>query len=584
MSEATMNGKFTADEVRAILKLAANEAARIRHDHVGTGHLLLGLICEGPGVASAVLKCAGVELKSARQLIKRLLPRSARIRNATDLRYTARAKRVLEMAIDEERALGDNYVGSGHLLLGLIREPEGTAADVLRALNVDLRRTREHTLQLLAANRKTSPERRDTPILDEFARNLNYVVNDHDANPQIGHAREIARAVQALSRRTRSNVVLVGKSWLSGSAIVEGLALRIVSGHVPEVLRNRRLFALDLSALLDNAASRRQNEVMLGQLVNELRDSRCLIFIERLFERCQQHGGQGAIEVSTMVLSAAVRGHFQCIGTATPDEYRKYIESDRVFEPHFEAVNVEAPSRHEKVAIVMALRRDIEKHHMVQLPDDAIDRAVAISDRMWKDNPFPERAIDLIEHACAEVRATASTPPAEITELERRLKGVGDEKVAAIRGQVWEEAGRLRDAERRLRQERNERLQRSQLSTQSGPLVAGVAAIERAAAHMTVGSTRREIEVSERVKQWIARWEWWKDPVISKVIANAIWAALVAGVVFVILAVRGCSDWRARGTTSDGDSVGTEGPAQGDVARAKADSGSRPPPALRGGR
>jgi ATP-dependent Clp protease ATP-binding subunit ClpC len=457
-----MHDKFT-ERVRKVIYLAREEAARLQHDYIGTEHLLLGVIREGEGIAATVLNNLGLDLDRIRQEVENMVSASGGTMTIGEIPFTPRAKRVLELAVEEARSLGHNYVGTEHLLLGLIREGEGVAAKVLLELGVDRKRVREETLKLLggapsaSGSSERGEERPETPALNQFGRDLTQLAREGKLDPVIGRDKEIERVVQVLSRRKKNNPVLIGEPGVGKTAIAEGLAQRIVSAQVPESLKNKRIVTLDLAAVVAGTKYRGQFEERLKTVMNEIRESRdTVIFIDELHTIVGAGGAEGAIDASNMLKPALARGELQCIGATTLDEYRKYIEKDGALERRFQPIMVDQPSVADTIAILMGLRDKYEAHHGVKITDEAVVQAVKLADRYMNDRFFPDKAIDVIDEACARARLSVSTVPSEIHELEKKLEEVIKEKESAIRGQEYEKAARLRDKEKELRQRRNE--------------------------------------------------------------------------------------------------------------------------------
>ncbi|HTM57495.1 MAG TPA: Clp protease N-terminal domain-containing protein, partial [Candidatus Udaeobacter sp.] len=443
-----MHDKFT-ERVRKVIYLAREEAARLQHDYIGTEHLLLGVIREGEGIAATVLNNLGLDLDRIRQEVENMVSASGGTMTIGEIPFTPRAKRVLELAVEEARSLGHNYVGTEHLLLGLIREGEGVAAKVLLELGVDRKRVREETLKLLGGTPSSSTgaereERPETPALNQFGRDLTQLAREGKLDPVIGREKEIERVVQVLSRRKKNNPVLIGEPGVGKTAIAEGLAQRIVSGQVPESLKNKRIVTLDLAAVVAGTKYRGQFEERLKTVMNEIRESKdTVIFIDELHTIVGAGGAEGAIDASNMLKPALARGELQCIGATTLDEYRKYIEKDGALERRFQPIMVDQPSVQDTIAILMGLRDKYEAHHGVKISDEAIVQAVKLADRYMSDRYFPDKAIDVIDEACARARLSVSTVPSEIHEIEKKLEEVIKEKESAIRGQEYEKAARL---------------------------------------------------------------------------------------------------------------------------------------------
>jgi ATP-dependent Clp protease ATP-binding subunit ClpC len=456
-----MHDKFT-ERVRKVIYLAREEAARLQHDYIGTEHLLLGVIREGEGIAATVLNNLGLDLDRIRQEVENMVSASGGTMTIGEIPFTPRAKRVLELAVEEARSLGHNYVGTEHLLLGLIREGEGVAAKVLLELGVDRKRVRDETLKLLGGAPSSSTgtereERPETPALNQFGRDLTQLAREGKLDPVIGRDKEIERVVQVLSRRKKNNPVLIGEPGVGKTAIAEGLAQRIVSAQVPESLKNKRIVTLDLAAVVAGTKYRGQFEERLKTVMNEIRESKdTVIFIDELHTIVGAGGAEGAIDASNMLKPALARGELQCIGATTLDEYRKYIEKDGALERRFQPIMVDQPSVADTIAILMGLRDKYEAHHGVKITDEAVVQAVKLADRYMNDRFFPDKAIDVIDEACARARLSVSTVPSEIHEVEKKLEEIIKEKESAIRGQEYEKAARLRDKEKELRARRNE--------------------------------------------------------------------------------------------------------------------------------
>ena len=456
-----MHDKFT-ERVRKVIYLAREEAARLQHDYIGTEHLLLGVIREGEGIAATVLNNLGLDLDRIRQEVENMVSASGGTMTIGEIPFTPRAKRVLELAVEEARSLGHNYVGTEHLLLGLIREGEGVAAKVLLELGVDRKRVREETLKLLGGTPSSAgagerEERPETPALNQFGRDLTHLAREDKLDPVIGRDKEIERVIQVLSRRKKNNPVLIGEPGVGKTAIAEGLARRIVSAQVPESLKNKRIVTLDLAAVVAGTKYRGQFEERLKTVMNEIRESKdTVIFIDELHTIVGAGGAEGAIDASNMLKPALARGELQCIGATTLDEYRKYIEKDGALERRFQPIMVDQPSVEDTIAILMGLRDKYEAHHGVKITDEAVVQAVKLADRYMNDRFFPDKAIDIIDEACARARLSVSTVPSEIHDLEKKLEEVIKEKEAAIRGQEYEKAARLRDKEKEQRARRNE--------------------------------------------------------------------------------------------------------------------------------
>ncbi len=477
-----MNGYNFTDRVRKVLQMAREEAARLHHEYVGTEHILLGLIREGEGVAAAVLTNLNVDLDDIQQKIEETVKKGkAAAAPGPDLPYTSRAKKVLELAMTEARELNHSYVGTEHLLLGLLREEKGIAAQVLTDAGVTLEQSRAETLRLLGSDMPQtsqggaaaatppaaapkSEKKSKTPALDHFCRDLTQLAAEGQLDPTIGRQKEIQRVMEILARRKKNNPVLIGEPGVGKTAIVEGLALLIASGQCPDVLHDHRVLSLDMAAVIAGTKYRGQFEERLKAVMNEIAQSKNIVlFIDELHTLVGAGAAEGAIDASNMLKPALARGELQCVGASTLNEYRKYIEKDGALERRFQAIIVEPPSVDETLEILKGLRKKYEDHHRVSIPDSSLSAAAELSDRYITDRFLPDKAIDVIDEAGARARLASQAPPAEIGTLKADLEKVNQEKEAAVRDQNFERAAALRDSERdlqnriRLRQEEWER-------------------------------------------------------------------------------------------------------------------------------
>lgn len=450
-----MQDRFT-ERVRKVMYLAREEAGRLHHDYIGTEHLLLGIIREGEGIAATVLNNLGLDLDTIRQSIENMVPTSGGTLTIGEIPFTPRAKRVLELSVEEARLFGHNYVGTEHLLLGLIREGEGVAARVLMELGADRKRVREETLKLLGGSApgvSKQPEKKsETPALDQFGRDLTQLAIEGKLDPVIGREEEIERIIQVLCRRKKNNPVLIGEPGVGKTALAEGLAQRIVDNKAPEPLKDKRLLTLDLASVVAGTKYRGQFEERLKAVMNEIRESdNIIIFIDELHTIVGAGGAEGAIDASNMLKPALARGELQCIGATTLDEFRKYIEKDGALERRFQPIMVEPPSAVETIQIIKGLRDKYEAHHGVKITDEAIEQATYLSERYLSDRFLPDKAIDVIDEAGSRARLAVSAIPTELRDLERELEQVTKEKESAIQSQEFEKAAKFRDTEKNLR-------------------------------------------------------------------------------------------------------------------------------------
>ena len=466
-----MNGYNFTERVRKVLAMAREEAARLHHEYVGTEHILLGLIREGEGVAATVLQNLSVELDEIQQKIEETVKKGkAAQTTGPDLPYTSRAKKVLELAMSEARELSHSYVGTEHLLLGLLREEKGIAAQVLTDAGVNLEAARAETLRILGTEMPQQPggaqaaagaqpqpsapkgeKKSKTPALDHFCRDLTQLAAEGQLDPTIGRAKEIERVMEVLTRRKKNNPVLIGEPGVGKTAIVEGLAQLIANGECPESLRDNRVLSLDMAAVIAGTKYRGQFEERLKAVMNEIAQNKNIIlFIDELHTLVGAGAAEGAIDASNMLKPALARGELQCVGASTLNEYRKYIEKDGALERRFQTVIVEPPSIDETVEILKGLRKKYEDHHKVTIPDSTLLIAAKQSERYITDRFLPDKAIDVIDEAGARARLAAQAPPPEVAALKAELERVNGDKEAAVRDQNFEKAASLRDKEREI--------------------------------------------------------------------------------------------------------------------------------------
>lgn len=451
-----MFNRFT-ERARKVIVLAKEEARRFNHDYIGTEHLLLGLIREGEGVAAAVLQKMGLSLESIRLEVEKLVQPGPSTQIQGDVPFTPRSKKALELAAEEARSLGHNYIGTEHLLLGLIREGEGVASQVLLNLGLDLNRVRSEIMELLGAATPgfgaQQPSKSKTPALDAFGRDLTTLAKEAKLDPVIGRKNEIERVIQILARRTKNNPVLLGEAGVGKTAIVEGLAQQIIMGNVPEILRNKRIVVLDLALMIAGTKYRGQFEERIKAVMDEIKRSRdVMIFIDELHMLVGAGAAEGAIDASNILKPALSRGEIQCIGATTPDEYRKYIEKDAALERRFQTIMVDPPSVDETVEILKGLRDRYEQHHNVEYSQEAIVAAAKLSDRYISGRFLPDKAIDLLDESGSRARLAILTAPNHLKQLEIDVEELRKEKEIFIKNQDFEKAASLRDQERQARQ------------------------------------------------------------------------------------------------------------------------------------
>ncbi|NEP55578.1 MAG: ATP-dependent Clp protease ATP-binding subunit [Symploca sp. SIO2G7] len=448
--------RFTEKAIKVIM-LAQEEARRLGHNFVGTEQILLGLIGEGTGVAAKVLKSMGVNLKDARIEVEKIIGRGSGF-VAVEIPFTPRAKRVLELSLEEARQLGHNYIGTEHLLLGLIREGEGVAARVLENLGVDLSKVRTQVIRMLGETAEVSAGasqgRTKTPTLDEFGSNLTIMAGEGKLDPVVGRVKEIERVIQILGRRTKNNPVLIGEPGVGKTAIAEGLAQRIANNDIPDILEEKRVVTLDIGLLVAGTKYRGEFEERLKKIMDEIRQAgNVILVIDEVHTLIGAGAAEGAIDAANILKPALARGELQCIGATTLDEYRKHIERDAALERRFQPVMVGEPSVEETIEILFGLRERYEQHHKLKILDEALEAAAKLSDRYISDRYLPDKAIDLIDEAGSRVRLINSQLPPAAKELDKELRQVLKDKDDAVRSQDFDKAGELRDREMEIKAE-----------------------------------------------------------------------------------------------------------------------------------
>ena len=457
--------RFT-DRARRVVVLAQEEARMLNHNYIGTEHILLGLIHEGEGVAAKALESLGISLEAVRSQVEEIIGQGQQAPSG-HIPFTPRAKKVLELSLREALQLGHNYIGTEHILLGLIREGEGVAAQVLMKLGADLARVRQQVIQLLSGYQGKEPVTTGGPaegtpstslILDQFGRNLTQAAREGKLDPVIGREKEIERVMQVLSRRTKNNPVLIGEPGVGKTAVVEGLAQAIVRGDVPETLKDKQLYSLDLGALVAGSRYRGDFEERLKKVLKEIRTrGDIILFIDEIHTLVGAGAAEGAIDAASILKPMLARGELQTIGATTLDEYRKHLEKDAALERRFQPIQVAEPTLEHTIAILKGLRDRYESHHRVSISDSAIVAAATLADRYVSDRFLPDKAIDLIDEAGSRLRIRRMTAPPELREFDEKIANVRREKESAIDGQDFEKAASLRDTEKQLMNEKHER-------------------------------------------------------------------------------------------------------------------------------
>jgi len=504
--------RFT-ERARKVIALANQEAQRFNHEYVGTEHMLLGLVKEGTGVGANVLKNLGVDLHKVRLEVEKLVKAGPEMMTMGKLPKTPRAKKVIEYSIEEARNLNHNYVGTEHILLGLLREQDGVAAQVLMNLGLKLEEVREEVLNLLGAGVEPTASVPDsgertqrrgkskTPALDNFGRDLTDLAREGRLDPVIGRVNEIERVTQVLCRRTKNNPVLLGEAGVGKTAIVEGLAQQIVSNEVPELLEDRRIVALDLTMMVAGTKYRGQFEERIKAVLNEVRRAgNVILFIDELHTLVGAGGAEGAIDAANVLKPSLSRGEIQCIGATTMDEYRKHIEKDGALERRFQTIIVEPPTKEQTLEILRGLRDRYEAHHRVQISDQALERAVELSSRYITGRVQPDKAIDVIDEAGARVRLRRMSKPPDLTELESQIQQLQMEKDEAVKNADYERAAELRDKAEKLRAKKQQRLEEWNTQTKEIDGVVDEEVVAEGVSRMTgVPLTRLEKQEAQRL-------------------------------------------------------------------------------------
>ena len=451
-----MFNRFTP-RAQKVLQFAQEEAIRWKHDAIGTEHILLGLIREGGGIAAKALEAIDITPQMIEKGVEELVGKGKEDVGPI-VHYTPRAKKVIELSVDESRKLGHAYIGTEHLLLALIREGEGVAARVLANTGVSINKARQQVL-LLLGNNDTNPNSTsvspqvNTPTLDSLARDLTAIAREGTLDPVIGRSKEITRVIEVLSRRTKNNPVLIGEPGVGKTAIAEGLAQQIINNEVPETLRDKRVMTLDMGTVVAGTKYRGEFEDRLKKVMDEIRQAgNIILFIDELHTLIGAGGAEGAIDASNILKPSLARGELQCIGATTLDEYRKYIEKDAALERRFQPIQVDEPTVEETIQIINGLRDRYEAHHRVKITDEAVEAAAKLSDRYISDRFLPDKAIDLIDEAGSKVRLRSFTMPPNLKDLEEKLEAIRNDKNAAVQRQEFEKAAALRDTEQRLKE------------------------------------------------------------------------------------------------------------------------------------
>jgi ATP-dependent Clp protease ATP-binding subunit ClpC len=459
-----MYERFT-DRVRKVIHLARQEAIRLHHDYIGTEHLLLGLLKEGEGVAAIVLTNLGLNLDDVRRAVEHAVGEGSETITLGEIPYNQEARQALNYAVEEARSLNHSYVGTEHLLLGLLREEQGIACQVLQSLGIDIEVVRSEAIRLLSGElAQPKKGKSKTPALDYFSRDLTLLAREDKLDPIIGREREIERVIQILSRRKKNNPVLIGEAGVGKTAIVEGLAQRIVEGTSPDILKNKRVLALDMAAIVAGTKYRGQFEERLKAVVSEIvQDGNSIIFIDELHTIVGAGAAEGALDASNILKPALARGELQCIGATTLEEYRRHIEKHSALERRFQPVTVDPPSVEETKEILRGLKDKYELHHRVMYTDEALDAAAYLADRYIQDRYLPDKAIDVIDEAGARVKLMRPVAEPELLAMEERIEKLKKDKEEAVHKQNFERAAELRDGQKKLTEELKRKRKRKEM-------------------------------------------------------------------------------------------------------------------------
>ncbi|HWB56149.1 MAG TPA: Clp protease N-terminal domain-containing protein, partial [Gaiellaceae bacterium] len=455
--------RFT-ERARQVVVLAQDEARALKHNYIGTEHILLGLLREEEGLAARVLESLDITVEEVRAQVARIVGQGDEVTTG-QIPFTPRAKKVLELALREALSLGHNYIGTEHILLGLVRENEGVAARILLDFDADAEKIRNEIIRMLSGPGRrqqgggsaSGEKTKSSKLLDQFGRNLTKLAAEGKLDPVVGRQTEIERVMQILSRRTKNNPVLIGEPGVGKTAVVEGLAARIASNQVPELLKNKQIYTLDLAALVAGSKYRGEFEERLKKVMKEITQrGDIILFIDELHNLVGAGAAEGAIDAASILKPALARGELQTIGATTLDEYRKYLERDAALERRFQQIRVDEPSVDDTVQILRGLRDRYEAHHRCTITDDALRASAILADRYIQDRHLPDKAIDLIDEAASRMRIKTMTAPPRYRELEEEIEKVREEKEAAIEAQEFEKAANLRDKERKLTQKKRD--------------------------------------------------------------------------------------------------------------------------------